>query len=135
MMLTKPMKKFVLSKDKSGYTNATQRIYEKRIMEYSLNAIKDLTLIAQSLDDSVHTQIFNDKTLMPFLKAIFHVGYKEKITKEEREDRRKRILNLCFELLFYLGSRPTAWDIAPNAIRMLQNQIPDGIHALLMEPR
>ena len=143
MMLTKPMKKFVMSNDKSGYTRAIQKVYEKRITEYSVDAIKDLTLIAQNLDESTHDKIFNDKTLMPLFKAIFKVHYKgykdEKEMSDKEKDmiekRRKRILNLCFDLLFYLGNTSTAWDIAPKAIQMLQNKVPYGIQALLMEPR
>jgi len=131
-MLTKAMKKFVKSKDKSGYTDAVKIMYNKRIVRYALEGLKDFNLIAEYLSEDQQAQIFNKENLLPFLQTLFKLDIDPIMTEEKLEMRRKRLLALCFEFLYYLGGM-YALKLAPTAYKMLQRDVPRGIQAILME--
>lgn len=67
-MLSESSKKRIKERKMLKHSNPSQ--FLKRTKEQSLQAIKDLTLIAQNLEEDQLKEIFTDKTLSPFIRAM-----------------------------------------------------------------
>jgi hypothetical protein len=100
-MLTKAMRKYVLSEDKSGYDKGKQGNYNTRLKNYSKLAIEDLTLIMEKLPESDLEKLFNAKTMSPFFRALFKIKVtnKEQKYSEEIKAKRQRLFSLSKSLL------------------------------------
>jgi hypothetical protein len=84
-----------------------------RIRKKAQKTIQDLTYLSQNLPERQLNQIFNDETLIPFCKAIFH--------REEADKKRIRkiILGLIAEVL---GDEDFALRLIPeDAKRLISN--------------
>jgi hypothetical protein len=138
-ILTKPMRKYVLSETKQGY-NISE--YDRRIVEYTSKGLEDLTLLAQELPEEQQAKIFNKETLQPLFKAIFrleipakdHEEYLKIKSSEEIVKKRKRLLGLCDSALNLIGDYSFVGDIVPEPMRpfMSASWPPiDNIKALL----
>lgn len=138
-VLTRPMRKYVLSETKQGY-NISE--YNKRIVEYASKGLEDLTLLAQKLPEEQQAKVFNKETLQPLFKAIFrleipakdHQEYLEIKSSEEMVKKRKRLLRLCDLILNLIGDYIFAGGIVPEPMRpfMSASWPPiDNIKALL----
>jgi len=88
-----------------------QKIY--RIRKKALKTIEDLTYLAENLPENQLNQIFNDNTLIPFFKAIFH----------RREADKKRIRKIILRLIGdVLGDQEFALRMVPEeAKRLISN--------------
>jgi hypothetical protein len=95
-MLTKRMKKYVMSEDKTSYTKPTQNVYNDRIIKYAQEGLKDLTLLAETLPEKQLEEIFNKKNLGPFFNALFKL----------KTDNRERILELWRFILWDVATLP-----------------------------
>jgi len=138
-ILTKPMKKYVLSETKQGY-NVSE--YNKRILEYALKGLSDLTLLAQKLPEEQQANIFNKETLQPLFKAIFRLKIQAKDHQEylrikgskDIVEKRRRLLRLCDLALHLIGDYTFAGIIVPEPMKPFMNMSwppIDNIKALL----
>lgn len=110
-MLTKAMRKYVTSKDKSGYTKNKQSTYNSRVEADIVQALRDLTFLAERLPDKQVERVFNAKTLTPFFQALFkleiktdggdHKDWLQK--KEEMKMKRDRLLKIAGAALRTIG--------------------------------
>ena len=84
-MLTKNMKKFLLSPD-AGYNKS---LYYGRIEKYSLAALEDLALVAELLPEERLSKIFTPAKILPL---IYHLLGRELKEKSERRYQLARLL-------------------------------------------
>lgn len=126
-MLKSGLRKYVKSEDKEGY-NKSQ--YNKRLKNYTITTLEDLTLIAERTDESLQSEMFTPDNMRPFFSQLFKVDFKPDMTKEEIEKRRKRLLWLAYELLSYLGLTENAWKLAPKAMHILVQAPQSKIEAI-----
>ena len=97
-MLTKAMRNYVKSETKTGYEQHTQSVYDRRLIEYSVQALKDLTLIAEKLTEKQQAEIFNEDNMRPLFQALFGLPTLKENDAEEKhvefEKRRERVVGL-----------------------------------------
>ena len=117
-----------MSKDKNGYAKG---MYNKRLREYAKQAIKDLTLLAENLPEDQQTQIFNSDAMRPLFKSLFSLLQNNIVsqtqtnqasnpkTRAELEERRERLLKLCFEAINEIGLTMNAHSLAPYEMSIL----------------
>ncbi len=132
-ILTKSMKKFLLNETKQGYSNSVKSAYNRRIIEYAKRGIEDLTLLAQKLTEDQQAEIFTKEKLAPFLRVLFKHRFKPQMSKEELEKRRKRLLEICYDHLSYLGSEENAWSLAYKPMKVFtfkSHPTPVGLEAI-----
>jgi hypothetical protein len=131
-ILTEPMKKYLLNDSKKGYTAEARSTYNRRIIEYAKKGIEDLALLAEKLPEELQAQIFNKETLRPLIEKVFtmpkieaknRAGYMEKL--ESMEEKRKRIIQLCYLTLDTIGFLDNAWKLAPDIMDTLTKA---GLH-------
>jgi len=123
-ILSKPMKKYLLNESKKGYMEDVQKAYNRRIIEYAREGIKDLALLAEKLPEDLQAKIFNEEMLRPLIGNLFRLRHqvKENYSEEESremEERRKRIVQLCYLTLDIIGYTPNAWDLARDVMDTL----------------
>jgi hypothetical protein len=126
-ILTDPMKKYLLNDDKKGYTAETKSAYNRRIIDYTIRGISDLSLLAEKLPEDMQAQVFNERTLGSLIRSLFRLIVKEhaevaglsEIDKEELEKRRRRVLALCYEALNEIGDVSNARNLAPDVMKVL----------------
>jgi hypothetical protein len=100
-MLTKSMRKYVLSKDKAGFDLDTQRMYNSRLRRYVKSAIEDLSLVAKNLPEKELQELFNAKTMSTLFRDIFEIeiaDMEEKYSKKIKA-KRQRLFSLSKSLL------------------------------------
>ncbi len=122
-MLSKPMKKYVLSEDKSGYDKATQNTYNYRLRIDVKEAIEDLTLILRRLTESELESLFNDGTMTPFFEALFKIEikpkedetYVERKCSKEIKAKRLRLFNLSKSVLRIVGDGKFVGAVLPES--------------------
>lgn len=129
-ILTEPMKKYILNDSKKGYTVEVKSAYNRRIVEYAKKGIEDLTLLTEKLPEEMQAKIFNEDTLRPLIGNLFRLRQqvKENYSEEElreMEERRQRIVQLCYLTLNIIGYTPNAWDLARDVMDTL---IKAGLH-------
>ena len=126
-ILTDPMKKYLLNDSKKGYTAETRSAYNRRIIDYTIRGISDLSLLAEKLPEDMQAQVFNEETLGSLIRSLFRLIVKEhaevadfsEIKKEEIEKRRKRVLALCYDALNEIGDVFNARNLAPDVMKVL----------------
>ena len=84
-ILTKPMKKYLLSDSKKGYKENVQSAYNRRIVEYARKGIEDLVLLAEKLPEELQARIFNEE-MMLLLMRIMSFRLTTKIGIEEKDE-------------------------------------------------
>jgi hypothetical protein len=122
-MLTKGMRKYVLSEDKSGYDKGTQNTYNYRLRIDIKEAIEDLTLILQKLPESELENLFNDGTLAGFFEALFKIGitphgnqtYAQRKCSKEIKSKRQRLFKLSKSVLRNIGNGKFVSAILPES--------------------
>jgi len=124
-VLSKSMKQYVMSQEKKGYSKETQNVYNNRLRNYAVEALKDLALLAEKLSEEELQDIFNEKTLSPLIKNIFRAKIKDNYEEKEFEQRRQRIMRLSWDTLTEIGFRDNAWNLAPDVMNIL---IKAGLH-------
>ncbi|MBS7632536.1 hypothetical protein KEJ15_02790 [Candidatus Bathyarchaeota archaeon] len=124
-ILTEPMKKYLVNDSKKGYTAEAKSTYNRRIVEYAVRGLKDLTLLAEKLPEDLQAEIFNETNLRLLIRNIFRGHIKKDYEEAELEQRRERILRLSYETLTEIGFRDNAWDLAPDVMKILINA---GLH-------
>src|ERR1700690_4289268 len=127
--LKKGMRNFVKSTDKSGW-NISE--YNKRLVKYATLSLNDLQFLAEKIDEDLQCEIFSEKNLMPFFKALFKVKYSEGLTQEQIEKRRLRLLKLSFEFITWIGT-VSSLELAPKSRQLLMRDVPLGLRAIIME--
>jgi len=113
------MRKYVMNEKKNGYSKQTQNVYNNRIKNYPTRALRDLTLLAEKLAEKQQAQIFNEETLTPLVRSIFSFRTKQQIDEKEAQERRTRILQLCYTILDEIGTLENALDLAPDIMNIL----------------
>jgi hypothetical protein len=113
------MRKYVMSEKKNGYNKQTQSVYNSRIRNYAVQALKDLALLSERLPEKQQAQIFNEETLAPLARGILRYQTKLHVDEKEAQERRMRILQICYVFLNEMGSRENAWDLAPDIMNIL----------------
>jgi len=101
------------SKSKGGPMTASDKQRSYRIRRKAQKVIEDLTYLAENLPEKQLDQIFNDNTLIPFCKAIFHRP------EADKKRIRKIILRLIGDVL---GEANFALELIPEeAKRLISN--------------
>jgi hypothetical protein len=126
-MLGKAMRKYVMGEKGKRYSKAVQNVYNCRIRQYTVQALKDLVLLSEKLPEDRQAEIFNEKTLTPLIKNLFRLIPKDFVDvvdlqgldKDELEKRRKRVLALCHVALEEIGEVFNARNLAPDIMRAL----------------
>ena len=110
-MLRRSETKFIETrKGKNEAMTAVEKQKLYRIRKKTLKTIEDLTYLAENLPEKQINQIFNDNTLIPFFKAIFH----------RREANKKRIRKIILRLIGeVLGNEEFALRLIPKEARRL----------------
>jgi hypothetical protein len=110
-MLRRSETKFIETrKGKNEAMTAVEKQKLYRIRKKTLKTIEDLTYLAENLPEKQINQIFNDNTLIPFFKAIFH----------RREADKKRIRKIILRLISeVLGNEEFALRLIPKEARGL----------------
>jgi hypothetical protein len=121
------MKNYLLTPNKKGYSKETQTVYKHRIHEYAQKGIQALTLLAQNLPEDQQTQIFNQKTLFPLIKAIYTAKNKPDHDPETLQKRKERIQKLCTYTLHTIGGYQNSWVLAPEVMKVLNKS---GLHEI-----
>jgi len=124
-VLSKSMKQYVMNQEKNGYSKETQNVYNNRLKNYAIDALKDLALLAEKLPEDDLQDVFNEKTLSPLIRNIFRAKLKDNYEEKEFEQRRQRILRLSWDTLTEIGFRDNAWNLAPDVMNIL---IKAGLH-------
>lgn len=104
---------------KNGYSSQTQSVYNNRIRNYAIQALRDLALLAEKLPEKQQAQIFNEETVSPLANQILRFRPGREFAKEEAEERRKRVLELCSVILEKIGKVENAYDLAPDIMGIL----------------
>ena len=115
VFITKSLRRFIESKDKSGYRKDIQRKNWNELVYRAEFAIKQLRLLAEIMPNRYTAKVFNEPNLMPLFKAIFQVT--EDMTKENRT----RLLEMAQVLINILS-----YDLAPH--------LAPELYALLKDP-
>jgi len=123
-ILTEPMKKYLLNDSKKGYTAEVKSAYNRRMVEYAKKGIEDLTLLTEKLSEDLQAKIFNEEMLRPLIGNLFRFReqLKENCSPEElsqMEERRKRIVQLCYFTVNTIGYTPNAWALARDIMDTL----------------
>ena len=84
-ILTKAMKKYLLSASKKGYKENVQSAYNRRIVEYARKGIEDLVLLVEKLPEELQAKIFNEE-MMLLLMRIMSFRLTTKIAIEEKDE-------------------------------------------------
>jgi hypothetical protein len=113
------MRKYVMSDRKNGYNKQTQNVYNSRIRNYAVQALKDLALLAEKLPEKQQAQIFNEDTLSALVYGILRFRTVQQIDEKEARERQSRILSLCYLVLNEVGYRENAWSLAPDIMNIL----------------
>jgi len=108
-----------MSDRKNGYNKQTQNVYNSRIRNYAVQALKDLALLAEKLPEKQQAQIFNEDTLSSLVCGILRFRTVQQIDEKEARERQSRILSLCYLVLNEVGYRENAWSLAPNIMNIL----------------
>jgi hypothetical protein len=124
-MLGNAMRAYVRSPNKRKLDKNMKNTYNWRIEQYTLQALKDLVLLAEKLPEDRQADIFNEETLTPLIKHLFRLIPKpfvevadlKKINKEELEKRRRRVLTLCYVALEEIGDIFNARNLAPEIMQ------------------
>jgi hypothetical protein len=118
-MLGNAMRKYVMLEKKNGYSSQTQSVYNIRIRNYAVRALRDLALLAEKLPEKQQATIFNEEALSPLVRQVLRFRTSREIDKKEAEERRARILGLCCEILDEIGFGENALDLAPDIMNLL----------------
>jgi len=108
-----------MSDRKNGYNKQTQNVYNSRIRNYAVQALKDLALLAEKLPEKQQAQIFNEDTLSALVYGILRFRTVQQIDEKEARERQSRILSLCYLVLNEVGYRENAWSLAPDIMNIL----------------
>lgn len=110
-MLTKSEVELIEArKGRHGTMTAAEKQKSYRIRKKALKTIEDLAYLAESLPEKQINQIFNENTLTPFLKAVFHRPDADK----------KRIAKIILRLVGdVLGNEEFALRLIPEEARKL----------------
>jgi len=122
------MRKYVTNERKNGYNKQTQNVYNNRIKNYAIQALRDLALLAEKLPEKQQAQIFNEETLTSLVRNIFGFQTKQQIDEKETQERRTRILQLCYDIVNEMGTMENASDLAPDVMNILTM---GGLHETL----
>jgi len=115
-ILTKPMKKYLLSESKQGFTAEVQATYDRRIVEYAKRGIEDLTLLAGTLSEDQLTGVFNYENLKDLIRILFRFPESDPTALNKR---RRRLLPLCYETIATLNNPGFAVQLAPAIWRVI----------------
>ena len=115
-ILTKPMKKYLLSESKQGFTAEVRATYDRRIVEYAKRGIDDLTLLAGKLSEDQLKAVFNHENLRDLIRILFRLPESDDATLNER---RRRLLPLCHEIIATLNNPGFAMQLAPAIWRVI----------------
>jgi hypothetical protein len=118
-LLGNSMRKYVMNDKKNGYSKQFQNVYNNRIRKYATRALRDLVLLAEKLPEKQQAQIFNEETLSPLVHSIFSFRTKQQTDEKGAQERRTRILQLCYTILSEVGTLGNASDLAPDIMNML----------------
>ena len=131
-ILTKPMKKYLLSNNKRGYSKDRQRAYDNRIIDYAVRGLEDLLLLAEKLPEEEQAKVFNQEMLTPLMRNLFRLIVKAhtevadipEVNREELGKRRMRVLTLCHVALSEIGDFFNARNLAPDVTTILMQAGP-----------
>jgi hypothetical protein len=118
-LLGNAIRKYVMGDRKNGYNKQTQNVYNSRIRNYAVQALKDLALLAEKLPEKQQAQIFNEDTLAPLALGILRFQTVQQIDEKEARERQSRILSLCYLVLNEVGYREKAWSSARDIMGIL----------------
>ena len=101
-----------------------ERVRYFRIRKKALKSIEYLTSVANELPESQLRQIFNEKTLTPFFKAIFslkieaknHKDYVQKKKVKEIKEKRRRMMKLSVAVLHIIGDYNFVRAVVPEPV-------------------
>jgi len=101
-----------------------ERVQYFRVRKRALKSIKYLTSIANELPESQLKQIFNEKSLTPFFKAIYslkieannHNDYVQKKKIKEIKEKRRRMLELSVAGLQIIGDYNFVRAVVPEPV-------------------
>ena len=94
-------------------------MYKYRIKKYTVQVLKDLTLLAERLPEDQQAEIFCAENLNPLLRILFKYRFRQGLTEEELERRRVRLLQLCYDFISQTGSLENAFGLASDIMKVL----------------
>lgn len=118
-IITKPMRKFVLSPSKKGYN---QSEYYSRIIRLAKKGIEDLTFLLENTPERLQSQIFNEQNLNQFFQKLFRFRSTDEASMEQKRLRMLKICNLALSQIAHVDNGPT---LAPNSWRTLKELPPN----------
>ena len=118
-IITKPMRKFVLSPSKKGYN---QSEYYSRIIRLAKKGIEDLTFLLENTPERLQSQIFDEQNLNQFFQKLFRFRSTDEASKEQKRLRMLKICNLALSQIAHVDNGPT---LAPNSWRTLKELPPN----------
>jgi hypothetical protein len=118
-ILTDPMREYVLAEDKRGWNRSA---YNSRIREYAIQGLDDLALLAERLPEEKLQEIFNEKTLANFFRALLkiempaedHEGWQRIKETPEMLKKRDRLLRICWAVLKQMGDYQFTLRLVPS---------------------
>jgi len=123
--------------NKAGYNKNTQSTYDNRLEEDIVQALRDLTLLAERLPDKQLERVFNAKTLTTFFQALFklkieaegnHKDWLQK--KKDLKPKRDRLLKLSGAVLKIIGDGRFAVVLLPESLRFELDQVRSSVENL-----
>jgi hypothetical protein len=123
VIVTDPMKKYILAPDKKGYNTSE---YNTRIIQHAIRGINDLTFLLENIPEKLQTEIFNEEKWKILLKALFSIEVEA--AGRLPEQKRKRILRLINCALDEIKSHNNGPILAPNAWKVLKETPSSSSH-------
>lgn len=81
-----------------------------------MKEIADLTRLAKCLPEDQQRQIFTEEQLPGFIEAVFNAKAALEENEKSSEERRERVLQLCFRTLWVIGKIDNALELAGDVM-------------------
>lgn len=114
VVMSDPMKKYIVAKDKKGY-NKSQN--DGRIILRGKRGLEDLTFFLNNLPEETRREIFNRRNLGLFFHALFTARPDEELS----EDKRLRLLDVCNAALEQISVHNNGPQLARDAWKVLSD--------------
>jgi hypothetical protein len=125
-MLSNPMRDYLTTKNKDvKYSKKVQGVYNVRLKKQALEAIADLTLIAEGLNERQLEKVFNNGTMKPFFEALYKIDFKAENSEQwlkikqhkKTKSKRNRLFGLAKTNLYIIGNGQFVSTILPESSR------------------
>lgn len=67
------VRKYVIGLNRNKRGKAVQNVYNYRIKQYTVQALRDLLRLTEKLPEDMQAEIFNEETLTPLIRNLFRL--------------------------------------------------------------